>query len=754
MRGRTALVLLLLLLNTTMVFSEGPVSDRPDRAIVSGKITEKADGHPIAYAEVVVLRGNDVVTGTIANELGNYEIKNLLPGHYTVVAYIVGFKKSKTDVNLVPGRNELNFSLESTDITLEGVTVTASEQKKSREQKVDIITSSPVFKETTYHPAPSSLPSTILQQNIPGAVQAPTGEVHIRGQHAEYSYYVDGIPIPETQSEEMVELFDPRVIDRITFRIGDLPAEYGDALSVIDVKTKIPATPFQANVSSYAGSFNSSGQSISFTGHTGNFAYFLAGSRKLTDRRLDTQLPDIFHDHGEDYYGLGKVQYILSPDDIISLDIDYSNSKFQIPFDSTGGIITDDHQKETAGFQNLIYRHGINTGEGSGELFVALTHRQGTTNYIPGASDVPSFHFAGDSTTSYNIQETRVFDVYGGRSTLAIPFSDIFSLKAGLESYWTTGDEHFSAFRDSLLGPQSIEPLNGYDFGSYIQTTYTPLPIFQVDAGIRYDRHHAKGIGTESQVSPKFKLTYIPEVSTTAYVYYGRLFVPVLVEQLREITGAEGSVTQPTRAVRGNYFEAGLTHSFSTSLSTKILGYYTEERPGMDDNTIPGTNIQTPVNIDKIYVRGVEFGLDYHPEGPLSGYFNMAVSHAQGVGATTGGFLPAEPPTTAFDLDHDQRITYSMGLSYHESNYFLNVIGSYGSGLTNGQTNGHVNPHLIFDGSVGKDFHIDRWVIRPELFVNNILNHQYLLKGSFFSGAAWGTPRSFIFKITITSGAI
>ncbi|MGC8595685.1 MAG: TonB-dependent receptor [Candidatus Kryptoniota bacterium] len=748
-----AIALILFLLNTAGVFSQAPVNDRPDRAIIAGKITEKADGHPIAYAEVAVLRENNVVTGTIANELGNYEIKNLLPGRYTVVAYIVGFKKSKVDVNLVPGRNELNFSLESTDITLEGVTVTASEQKKQSNQQLDIITSSPIFKESTYHAAPSSLPSTILQQNIPGAVQAPTGEVHIRGQHAEYSYYVDGIPIPETQSEEMVELFDPRVIDRITFRIGDLPAEYGDALSVIDVKTKIPATPFQANVSGYAGSFNSSGQSLSFTGHTGNFAYFLAGSRKLTDRRLDTQLPEIFHDHGEDYYGLGKIQYILSPDDIISLDLDYSNSKFQIPFDSTGGIITDDHQKETAGFQNLIYRHGINTEAGTGELYVALTHRQGTSNYIPGQFDAPSFYFAGDSTP-YNIQENRVFDVYGGKSTLAIPLSDILSVKGGVEGYWTTGNEHFSAFNGSLLGPQSIETLKGYDFGSYIQTAYTPLPIFQIDAGIRYDLHHADGVITESQISPKFKLTYIPDVATTAYVYYGRIFVPVLVEQLREITGAAGSVMQPTRAVRGNYFEAGAIHLFSTSLSTKIVGYYTEEKPGMDDNTIPGTSIQTPVNIDKIYVRGVELGLDYHPEGPLGGYFNMAVSHAVGVGATTGGFLPAEPPTTAFDLDHDQRITYSVGLNYHPSSYFANIIGSYGSGLTNGQTNGHVNPHLIFDGSAGKDFHLGQWTIRPELFVNNILNHKYLLKGSFFSGAAWGTPRSFMFKLTVSSSTI
>ncbi len=734
-----------------LVFAQVPPA-ASQRATLSGKITEKADGHPIAYAEVAVLRGSNVVTGTVADELGNYSIRNIYPGRYSIVAYIVGFKRSQIEAELKGGQNERDFALEAADISLEGVTVTANAASNPEStQKLSIITNAPVFQTSTYHGAPTSLPSTIIQQSLPGAVQAPTGEVHIRGQHAEYSYNVDGLPIPETQSEGMTELFDPRVIDRISFLVGDLPAEYSDALAIIDVRTKIPATPFNASASGYIGSFNSSGQSMSIASHTGNFAVFFAGSRKVTDRRIDTPMPDVFHDHGQDLFGLGKVQYILSPNDILALDLDQSSSSFQIPYDSTGGVSLNDNQKGTDGFQNLIYRHGFGSDGNTGEFFFALTHRQGTLNYIPGANDVPSFHFAGDSTTAYNIKEDRRFDVYGAKSDLSMPAGEDVSLKAGGSYYYTTGKENFSTFNGNGLGPQSVEDLEGYDLGAYAQTTYQPIPIFQVDAGVRYDRHYAKGIGTESQVSPKVKLTYIPDLATTVYAYYGRLFVPVLVEQLRQITEASGTVSQPTKAVRGNYFEAGVTESFSNSLSAKLLGYYTEESPGMDDNTIPGTNISTAVNIQKIFVRGTELGLDYHPEGPFTGYFNLAVSHAQGVGATSGGFLPALPPTTAFDLDHDQRITYSLGLNYTKEQYFASLIGSYGSGLTNGETDGHVNPHLIFDGSLGKTFSLGSFNIRPELFVNNILNHRYLLKGSFFSGASWGTPRSFMLKVSVST---
>lgn len=276
------------------------VTNSSDRASINGKVTEKADGHPIAYAEVIVLKGNDILTGTTTNELGNYEIKNLPPDRYIIQAYILGFRRTQIDTTLAPKRYEFNFALESSDITLQGVTVTANiKTEQNITQKLEIVTNAPLFHTNTYHGAPTSLPSTIIQQSLPGAVQAPTGEVHIRGQHAEYSYDVDGLPVPETQSEGMTELFDPRVVDKISFLVGDLPAEYSDALAIIDVRTKIPATQFNASASGYTGSFNSSGENLSFNGHTGDFAYFFAGSGKLTDRRIDTPLPDIFHDHGE-----------------------------------------------------------------------------------------------------------------------------------------------------------------------------------------------------------------------------------------------------------------------------------------------------------------------------------------------------------------------------------------------------------------------------------------------------------------------
>ncbi len=86
---------------------------------------------------------------------------------------------------------------------------------------VDTRTGNQVFKQDNYHGAPTQTTSQIVQQSIAGAARAPTGEVHIRGQHAEYTYYIDGVPVPAGISGSLNELFDPDVVNEISFQTGD-----------------------------------------------------------------------------------------------------------------------------------------------------------------------------------------------------------------------------------------------------------------------------------------------------------------------------------------------------------------------------------------------------------------------------------------------------------------------------------------------------------------------------------------------------
>ena len=66
---------------------------------------------------------------------------------------------------------------------------------------------------------------------------------------------------------------------------------------------------------------------------------------------------------------------------------------------------------------------------------------------------------------------------------------------------------------------------------------------------------------------------------------------------------------------------------------------YKDATPGVDDETVGGSAIKTPVNIQEVKTQGIELGLTYNlPETPFSGFLNGALTHAYGTGSSAAGF--------------------------------------------------------------------------------------------------------------------
>ena len=169
----------------------------------------------------------------------------------------------------------VDFGLTAVAISLQGVTVNAAVPLA-----VDTRSGDQRFKQDQYHGAPTNTTSQILQQSIAGAARAPTGEVHIRGQHAEYTYYADGVPVPAGISGSLNELFEPNVVNEIDFKTGGWDAEYGNKnTAIIDITTRIPAGGLHYQASGYAGNYNTYGQGLSASTNAGKIGYFFSGSR-------------------------------------------------------------------------------------------------------------------------------------------------------------------------------------------------------------------------------------------------------------------------------------------------------------------------------------------------------------------------------------------------------------------------------------------------------------------------------------------
>jgi hypothetical protein len=755
-------------------------------ADITGTVTDSASGQPLESAEVSVMQGTQIIFNTSTDAFGRYRAHNLPSGNYTVTARFIGFRAETKSITVSDASSDIsaNFTLASIATSLSAVTVTAAVPLA-----IDTRTGDQRFKQEQYHGAPTNTTSQILQQSIAGAARAPTGEVHIRGQHAEYTYYVDGVPVPAGISGSLNELFDPSVVNQIDFTTGAWDAEYGNKnAAIVNITTRIPTGGFHVNAGGYGGSFNTNGQSLSLSTNSGRLGFYFSGARQSTDMRREpvifdttTNAPINFHNHGDDLFGFGKIQYSRGTSDVINLEGNLSQTKFQVPFDSTGGNSQDDRQRDFNSFLNLGWRHQFDGGGYGGteagtpretavpELFLGTFYRAGSLNYTPGAADDPQFVFFPDPTM-YNLMETRNFSAVGVKADYSFHPAREVEFKFGTLTQFTRGREDFvTTTSTGATGPASNSNLKGWDAGGYGQISISPTEKFEIRTGVRYDAHNAPFAGTLSQWSPRVRLNFFPTPANTIYLYYGRLFLPTNVEDLRAITSvAQGGVTaDPTTPERDNFYEAGFIHRFPFGLVSKFSGYLKDSRPGIDDNTVPGSAIVTSVNIAHARITGIETVQEIRPPGPFSAYLNIALNHAWGHGPITGGFFPTDAPAGDFDLDHDQRLSGVASATYAFSRSYLSLTGTYGSGLTNGVdpadcncsygtglldfNNGiKVKPSFILNGSTGYSFSFGQSVVRPEFYVDNILDKKYLLKGAFFSGASVGRPRTFQLRLSVS----
>src|SRR5438270_12121037 len=366
-------------------------SVRIANADITGVVTDAGSGQPLPSAEVSIMQGTQVIANASTDAFGRYTAHNISPGSLTVTAGFLGFGPQSKPITIGDSNADIrvDFELNPVAISWQGVTVNAAVPLA-----VDTRSGDQRFKQDQYHGAPTNTTSQILQQSIAGAARAPTGEVHIRGQHAEYTYYVDGVPVPAGISGSLNELFEPNVVNEIDFKTGGWDAEYGNKnTAIIDITTRIPAGGAHYQLSGYAGNYNTYGQGISASTNAGKLGYFFSGSHPTTDMRhepvtLDptTHHSENLHNHGEDWFGFGKIQYTPTLNDVVNLEVNLSQPKFQVPFDTTGNTQQDDNQRDVNSFLNLGWRHQFTgpeyTGGGSAanaggvpELFFGLFYR-------------------------------------------------------------------------------------------------------------------------------------------------------------------------------------------------------------------------------------------------------------------------------------------------------------------------------------------------------------------------------------------
>src|ERR1051325_2063962 len=736
---------------------------------------------PIELARVILRRDKAIVGSQVTNPSGMAQFIDIEGGSYRLSVHFVGYQDFFDSVFVDDQRASDSVFLHAGSQS----EVVVSGEHEVGVTSFDLKSGDQVFESETFHAPPTARMTALVQQNLMGAARAPTGEVHIRGQHGEYVYYVDGVPVPLGVFGGLNEVVDPKVIDRAVFMTGGFPAEYGGQIAaVIDVQNRVPTGQFHLDASTFGGTYlvpgagdslgdrvgsfrslKSNGQGLSMSSHVDKFGFFLSGSRQETDRRIDPPVARLFHDHGLDYFLYAKADYEMSDVDYITLNLNYGKTNTQVPYDSAEGIAEDIQNTKNA-FQTLSYYHVLSSEKNKeSNLFIGGYAREGGLTYSPGLNDPPGFQFAGDPV-NYLLSEDRSFTSVGTRVKYDASLEHEFQFALGLNFNTVSGSENFTS-QDSTgaAGPSILTDFKGSDFGAFAQAQIHPAEWVRFDLGVRYDQHIAPDAPLQSQWAPRIRCNIFFDELNSAYLYYGKIFMPNNIEGLRTIAANVSNTAVPTLPERDDFYEGVYTRSLGFGLRTKFAVYYKDANPGVDDQTIGSSAIKTPVNIAEVKTTGVELGLSYSdPATPFSGYLNTSVIHAYGIGTISGGFLDFDDAGPGTDLDHDQRLSIVGSINYQPRGYFINLTGIYGSGLANGNPNGdsyqtglfdfntstHTAPSWIFDLSAGYTVQLGGGTtLEPSLYLGNILDHDHLIKGVFFSGASYEERRNVVFKLAL-----
>src|SRR5581483_9993290 len=134
--------------------------------------------------------------------------------------------------------------------------------------------------------ANNQLNQVLLQ--APDVVQDSFGQLHVRADHNDLQYRLNGIILPEGISV-FSQTLSPWLISSLKLITGALPAEYGlRTAGIIDLSTNSGSLQPGGEVSLYGGSHSTFQPSAEFGGSYGQYTYYVSADYKQSNLGIDS----------------------------------------------------------------------------------------------------------------------------------------------------------------------------------------------------------------------------------------------------------------------------------------------------------------------------------------------------------------------------------------------------------------------------------------------------------------------------------
>ncbi len=620
-------------------------------------------------------------------------------------------------------------------------------------------------------PLGAATPINHVLLQAPGVVQDSRGALHVRGDHGNLQYRINGVVIPESISG-FGQTLDTRIIHSVKLLDGALPAQYGErTAAVVDITTRNGhALGNGGSAGMTVGSRGTFQPNVSAWGSAGRWSYFGTANYLKSDIGIEnpTASRNPIHDRTHQVKGFGDISYLISDHARASLMFGISNSHFQIP-DRPGLSPQYVYLNQTAfdsaqlnENQNQVTRFGVFSLQGSlgrTDYQVSLGQRYSTLHFLPDVVGDLMFNGVASSVSRGNRASTLQAD-------FSTPVGDDNTLRYGLygnlERAASVNDAQ--VFPADASGAQtSTTPIRIVDgnrllartWAAYVQDEWSVNDKLTVNAGLRGDVY--KAFRTERQLSPRLGLVYQASDNTVLHAGYARYFTPPSTELIStaNIARFDGTTNalpangdNTPLAQRSDYYDLGISQNIGSAWTLGLDAYYRRVKRLQDEGQFGAALVYSTFNYADGRIKGVEFTANY-ASGPLSAYFNLAAGKAMGRHVITSqyNFSPADLAYVAdhyIFLDHNQTLTSSGGISYDfaggttaSANYI------FGSGLRKDGAvpNGASLPaYFQLDLSLAHDFTFPgTGKLHTRLALINALDRSYELRDG--TGIGVGAPQ-------------
>ena len=616
-------------------------------------------------------------------------------------------------------------------------------------------------------PMGEATPLNQVLLQAPGVVQDSYGQVHVRGDHGNLQYRINGVVIPESISG-FGQAIDTRLASQINVITGALPAQYGyRTAGVVDIVAKSRAEGTGGSIGLVGGSRGHREGGIDLGFGNGSWSGFVAGSWLRNDIGIENPTADrnAVHDNTTQAKGFAYLSKLIDAESRVSVMLGSSDNRFQIPnvpgqaphFTLAGSPAVDSRnldarQTEKTDFQVLSYQA---TGERV-DYQVSLTRRFSHVGYQPDA--VGDLVFNGIAA---NI--ARANTSLGAQADLAWRLAPDHTVRMGLvaqrERFGV--DNTASVFPADAGGGQTSDVplaivddtrLRGHLYGAYLQDEWQITPALVLNYGARYDR--VDTVTKEAQLSPRVGLVYDLGKETRVHAGYARYFTPPPTEKIdttsiAKFAGTTNALPSDANTAvaseRSHYFDAGISHQLTPSVTIGVDAYYRVVRNLQDEGQFGKALIYSAFNYGQGRIGGIEFSTTYR-EKNVTAYANVSLSRARARTVATGqfNFDDAELSYIAshwVHLDHEQTLSGSAGAAYQWGATRLSTDLVYGSGLRRGFANTeHLPSYVQVNFGLARSFDLGPLgTVDGRLTAINLFDRSYAIRDG--SGIGVGAPQ-------------